>query len=112
MQTYEWNEEMYHLHYTIGRVELIESILGTSVTSIVLDAGQKQKFPQVRQALTLFAYGLMNENGVYMPAKAAMAFAEEQMQKDSFVGLASEALGQLLEDCGFLFQGGSSSSNT
>lgn len=102
-KTYELDGTMYHLHYTIGRLEQIEQATGSSVVSAVYGAVRQQMMP-LSLLLMLFAYGMMSEDGVYAPLKKAAAYAQERLGSDGYSEMFLCVVEQLQEDCGFLFQ--------
>ena len=77
-KTYELDGTVYHLHYTIGRLEQIEQATGSSVVSAIYGAVRQQMMP-LSLLLMLFAYGMMSEDGVYAPLKKAAAYAQERL---------------------------------
>ena len=58
-KTYELDGTVYHLHYTIGRLEQIEQATGSSVVSAIYGAVRQQMMP-LSLLLMLFAYGMMS----------------------------------------------------
>lgn len=103
MKTYTLNEKEYHLHYSIGRMEQIEKILGNSVTGMMM-AIANNHYPSISELTTLFSYGLLSENGEYAPLKLAKLFAQQQLQENGYLAMLNDAMEQIQEDCGFLFQ--------
>ena len=73
MKTYTLNEKEYHLHYSIGRMEQIEKILGNSVTGMMM-AIANNHYPSISELTTLFSYGLLSENGEYAPLKLCLLY--------------------------------------
>ncbi len=108
---YTIDEKAYKLHYSLKRLETIEGVTGVSPLTIVARA-QKQEFPSISAIKNYFAYGLLDNGGVYAQPKKAVAFAEEYIASEGFLVVMTAVVEQLVEDCGFLFQDGSSSSNT
>lgn len=104
MKTFELNGKIYHLHYSIGRLEQIEKVTGRSAMEMVVTLGN-MKTPTISEIKNYFAYGLLDEGGVYAPVKAALDFAEEQIKTSGYMGVMMQVYEQLQEDCGFLFQG-------
>jgi len=108
---YTIDKKTYKLHYSLKRLEVLEGVTGVSPLSIVAGMNE-QKFPSISVMKNYFAYALMDEGGVYAPTKKAIAFAEEYIVQEGFMAVMTAAVEQLMEDCPFLFQGGSSNSNT
>lgn len=104
MKTFEMNEKTYHLHYSIGRLEQIEKATGRSVMEMVIAFGS-MKTPTIVEIKNYFAYGLLGEDGVYAPVKAALDFAENLIETSGYMDVMMLVYKQLQEDCGFLFQG-------
>lgn len=103
MRTYTLNEKEYHLHYSIGRMELVEKVIGNSVTGMMM-AMAENRYPSIADLTDLFAYGLLSDNGEYAPVKLAKEFAQQQLQENGYIAVMSVVLEQIQEDCGFLFQ--------
>jgi len=61
-------------------------------------------YPSISELTTLFSYGLLSENGEYAPLKLAKAFAQQQLQENGYLAMLNDAMEQIQEDCGFLFQ--------
>ena len=57
MQTYFIKDKEYHLHYTIGRMEQLEKILGNAITGVMVSI-TNGKYPTISELCTLFAYGI------------------------------------------------------
>lgn len=104
MNTYEMNGKTYNLHYNIGRIELIEKAVGRSIFTLAVDCSNN-KMPSISEIKTYFAYGLMDEKGIYAPVKKAAEYAEDCMKEKGVMQLFSEIFDKIQEDCGFLFQG-------
>ena len=104
MKTYELNGKTYHLYYSIGRLEQIEKATGRSAMEMVVALGS-MRTPTISEGKNYFAYGLLDEGGVYAPIKAALDFAEKQIETSGYVDIMMQVCEQLQEDCGFLFQG-------
>lgn len=102
-KTYDLDGNVYHLHYTIGRLEQIEQLTGCSVASIVMDALQK-KMPSISLLVQLFAYGMFDDSGAYAPPKKAAEFAGKELENIGYSELFLAVFEQLQEDCGFLFR--------
>ncbi len=64
MQTYFIKDKEYHLHYTIGRMEQLEKILGNAITGVMVSI-TNGKYPTISELCTLFAYGLSDDRGDY-----------------------------------------------
>ena len=103
METYELNGVLYQLHYSIGRLEQIEQKTGTSALSMLVNMG-KSILPPISVLKQYFAYGLMNDQGIYAP------LALRQMETIGVPGVMERIMNQLQTDCGFLFQSTSSDS--
>ena len=99
METYELNGVLYQLHYSIGRLEQIEQKTGASALSMLVNMG-KSILPPISVLKQYFAYGLMNDQGVYAPL----------LDAEQFALLFTATLEQIQEDCGFLFRSTSSDS--
>ena len=54
MQTYFIKDKEYHLHYTIGRMEQLEKILGNAITGVMVSI-TNGKYPTISELCTLFA---------------------------------------------------------
>ena len=78
---YEIGGKSYRLHYSIGRLEQIEQATGCSVMTAMVSMSEKKMMP-LYMLKAYFAYGLMDDNGVFAPLKAASEFAENQMQEN------------------------------
>lgn len=100
---FELNGKLYHLHYSIGRLERIEQTAGISALTFAVNL-ESQKYPTIAVLKQYFAMGLMEDNGVYAPLKAALEFAEKQLEESGYVAIMTETVNALTEDCGFLFQ--------
>lgn len=98
----------YHLHYNIGRLERIEQTAGMTAVTLVVDVSANGKYPPISVIKQYFAMGLLDQNGVYAPLKKALEFAEKQIQESGYIAVAGAVIETLTEDCGFLFQNGSS----
>ena len=61
-------------------------------------------YPSISELTTLFSYGLLSENGEYAPLKLAKLFAQQQLQENGYLAMLNDAMEQIQEDCGFLFQ--------
>ena len=109
METYELNGVLYQLHYSIGRLEQIEQKTGTSALSMLVSMG-KSVLPPICVLKQYFAYGLMNDQGVYAPLLDAEQFALRQMETIGVPGVMERIMNQLHTDCGFLFRSTSSDS--
>lgn len=109
METYELNGVLYHLHYSIGRLEQIEQKTGASALSMLVSMG-KSVLPPICVLKQYFAYGLMNDQGVYAPLLDAEQFALRQMETIGVPGVMERIMNQLQTDCGFLFRSTSSDS--
>lgn len=101
---YEIGGKTYHLHYSMGRLEQIEQATGCSVMTAMVSMSEKKMMP-LYMLKTYFAYGLMDDSGVFAPLKAASEFAEKQMQENGYFSVMNAVTEQITEDCGFLFQG-------
>lgn len=106
--TYLLDNQEYHLHYSIGRLEKIEQAAGMTAVTLAVDATANGKYPPISVIKHYFAMGLLNQNGVYAPLKKALEFAEKQIQESGYMAVAIAVIETLTEDCGFLFQSGSS----
>ena len=82
MQTYFIKDKEYHLHYTIGRMEQLEKILGNAITGVMVSI-TNGKYPTISELCTLFAYGLSDDRGDYAPIKKALEFAQQQVQEEA-----------------------------
>ena len=102
---YEINGKNYRLHYSIGRVELMEKSADMSVMTMFAKSSNGE-LPSISLLKTYFAYGLLDENGVYAPIKNAIEYAEKQLQENGYNFVLQAVLEQLQEDCGFLFPKG------
>lgn len=109
METYELNGVLYHLHYSIGRLEQIEQKTGASALSMLVSIGNSV-LPPISVLKQYFAYGLMNDQSVYAPLLDAEKFALRQMETIGVPGVMERIMNQLQTDCGFLFQSTSSDS--
>lgn len=105
MNTYEVNGKEYHLHYSIGRLEQIEKATGTEVMTEIVNL-QKNRALSISVLKAYFAYGLMDDSGMFAPVRTALEFAQSHMQEVGYSAMASELVEQLVEDCGFLFREG------
>lgn len=105
---YLLDDQEYSLHYSIGRLEKIEQAAGMTAVTLVVDASAKGKFPPISVIKQYFAMGLLDQNGVYAPVKKALEFAEKRIQETGYIAVAGAVIETLTEDCGFLFQDGSS----
>lgn len=105
---YLLDNQEYHLHYNIGRLERIEQTAGMTAVTLVVDASANGKYPPISVIKQYFAMGLIDPNGVYAPLKKALDFAEKQIQESGYIAVAGAVLQALTEDCGFLFQSNSS----
>lgn len=103
MQTYFIKDKEYHLHYTIGRMEQLEKILGNAITGVMVSI-TNGKYPTISELCTLFAYGLSDYRWDYAPIKKALEFAQQQVQDVGYGTLFTATLEQIQEDCGFLFR--------
>ena len=101
--TYLMGEKTYRLHYSIGRLEMIEKAAGVSAMTMFAKAGN-QELPPISLLNMYFAYGLLEDGGVYAPLKAALEFAAQQMEENGYNSIMNAVLEQLQEDCGFLFR--------
>lgn len=104
MKTYTWNEKEYHLHYSIGRIEQVEKVIGNSVMGMMVAMAENNRYPSVSELTNLFAYGLLSDSGEYAPIKLAKEFAQQQLQEIGYGAVMNAVLEQMQEDCGFLFQ--------
>lgn len=102
-KTYLMGEKTCRLHYSIGRLEMIEKAAGTSAMTMFAKAGSGE-LPPVSLLNTYFAYGLLEDGGVYAPLKAAREFAVRQMEENGYNSILNAVMEQLQEDCGFLFR--------
>ena len=105
---YLLDDQEYHLHYNMGRLEKIEPAAGMTAVTCAVDASANGKYPPISVVKQYFAMGLLNQNGVYAPLKKALEFAEKQIQECGYMPVTLAVLETLTEDCGFLFQNGSS----
>lgn len=102
MAEYVISDNTYRLHYTIGRIEMIEKAADTSIMSVMGGMGSG-KMPSISVLRMLFAYGMMDENGKYAHIKKALDFAEEELKEHGYNAMLTAVLETLQEDCGFLF---------
>lgn len=100
---YELNGKIYHLHYSVSRLEQIEKVCGCSVVSVMSNIGNNN-LPPISVLKHIFAYGLMEENGVYAPMAAAVQFADEELERSGYITMVNAVMEQIVEDCGFLFR--------
>ncbi|MDE5754843.1 MAG: hypothetical protein K2H89_09945 [Oscillospiraceae bacterium] len=105
---YLLDDQEYHLHYNLGRLEKIEQAAGMTAVTLAVDASVNGKYPPISVVKHYFAMGLLNQNGVYAPLKKALEFAEKQIQESGYLPVMMDVVNTLSEDCGFLFQNGSS----
>ena len=102
-KTYSIGNDIYTLHYSMGRLEQIEQVTGRAVMSVLVGISKQQMVP-ISLLKTYFAYGLINSGGVYAPLKTAIEFASQQLEALGYTTLMNRVVEQMLEDCGFLFQ--------
>lgn len=100
---YEINGKAYRLHYSIGRLEQIEQATGCSVMTAMVSMSEKKMMP-LYMLKAYFAYGLMDDSGVFAPLKSASEFAEKQIQENGYFSVMNAVTEQITEDCGFLFR--------
>ena len=66
---YLLDDQEYHLHYNLGRLEKIEQAAGMTAVTLAVDASVNGKYPPISVVKHYFAMGLLNQNGVYAPLK-------------------------------------------
>lgn len=102
-KTYLIDTEVYSLHYSIGRMETIENVMGCSIADLA-GSLREHRLPTIGRVKTLFAYGMMTDGGVYAPIKKALEFADVELQENGYAAMLDAVLEQIAEDCDFLFR--------
>lgn len=98
---YKIDGKQYNYKYTIQRISMIEQAIGTSLVGII---AATKGILSLEHLKILFAYGMLGEDGIYIPLKKGMEFAEKVIEKEGLIKLSIEASEALLNDCPFLFQ--------
>lgn len=99
---YKIDDKQYDFKYTTARLLMIERALnGKSIMGILTSSNGVLSLEQIQ---VFFAYGLLGEDGIYIPVKQGMDFALEQMEKTNFAKLNSDIVKALQRDCPFLFR--------
>ncbi len=98
---YKIDGKQYDYKYTIQRIGMIEQAIGASLVGTI---AASKGILSLEHLKILFAYGMLSEDGVYVPLKKGMEFAEKLIEKDGLIKLSIEASEALLKDCPFLFQ--------
>lgn len=100
MKTIEFNEKVYELKYTLGRIEMIENHRHKSVID-VLNNGKMM----LADAKVFVGYAL-HEVGAnaYVTPKVAFDLVEAMISKGMYIELLEKAIEAFVDDCGFLYQ--------
>ena len=104
-KTFAINDKNYRLHYTEGRLEMIENRLGKSVVSEFIQSNGALPIASVKAH---FSYALVCEDDpdVYVKPKDGAALASAYMREHGYATVCDILATGLEADLGFLFRAG------
>ena len=102
-EMFEVNGKSYKLHYTEGRLELIENKIGKSVVSDFIKSDGALPIATIKSH---FAFALVCEDDPdgFVKPKDGMAVASEYMKQHGYASACDLIANSLEQDMGFLFR--------
>ena len=99
---FNYKDKTYRLHYTEGRLELIEKRLGKSAISEFMASNGALPLASVKSH---FAYALVCDDNpdVFVSPKEGMEICSGYMKEHGYITACGEIADQLQADMGFLF---------